>query len=187
MIQFCYASTDDELQQIVALQSINLPTTITAEELAAEGFVTVRHTRAILQRMNQLYGHTIAKVGEQVVAYALCMQKEIRDDIPTLYPLFEKIDTLQFNGAWLRDTAYYVMGQICIAKAWRGRGIFPQLYATQRRQLSAHFDYSITSVALRNPRSLRAHQKVGFQIINQYRDEAGHDWAILLWDWHSNE
>ena len=54
------------------------------------------------------------------------------------------------------------MGQICIDKPWRGRGLFDQLYAAHRQHLSGRYDCCITEVATRNGRSMSAHLRVGF-------------------------
>jgi RimJ/RimL family protein N-acetyltransferase len=74
------------------------------------------------------------------------------------------------------------MGQICVGKAWRGQGVFDLLYRAHRRYLREAYDFCITEVATRNVRSMRAHQRVGFTVIDRYRD-ATDEWALLRWDW----
>jgi ribosomal protein S18 acetylase RimI-like enzyme len=185
MIQLGHAVSTDELQQIIDLQAINLPSSISAVELAKEGFVTFQHSLSLLQEMNSPYPHIIAKDGNRVIAYALCMLKEYRIHIPASMPLFEKIDDIYFSEKKIRDRRYYVMGQICIAKEFRGQGIFEKLYQQHKRQMSAHFDFVLTSVAYHNPRSMRAHEKVGFDIVQEYHDDAGAPWAIMLWNFEN--
>jgi len=77
---------------------------------------------------------------------------------------------------------FYVMGQVCVGKPWRGKGVFDLLYQAHRRHLRARFDCSVTEVAMRNTRSLRAHERVGFTVIDRYRDQTD-DWAVIRWDW----
>ena len=74
------------------------------------------------------------------------------------------------------------MGQICIARPWRGRGVFDLLYDAHRVWLSGSYDSTITEVAIRNTRSMRAHLRVGFTVLERYRD-ATDEWAVLRWDW----
>ena len=52
MIYYKTASTIEELNQILALQQENLPEAISEEEQKLEGFVTVRHTFDMLNRVN---------------------------------------------------------------------------------------------------------------------------------------
>lgn len=42
----------DEVRQILQLQADNLPASLTPGEMTTQGFVTVRHDLAVLQRMN---------------------------------------------------------------------------------------------------------------------------------------
>jgi RimJ/RimL family protein N-acetyltransferase len=132
--------------------------------------------------MNSPYPHIIAKDGDTVVGYTLVMQRDLRDEIPVLIPMFDEIDKLTYNGRLLKDTAYVVMGQVCIAREYRGKGIFEGLYAEMARRMKSDFDVIITEVSSRNTRSLRAHDKIGFEKIHEYRDKDGEDWVIVLWN-----
>ena len=47
-IQFATVSTADEVREILELQAENLPSALTPETMATEGFVTVRHDASVL-------------------------------------------------------------------------------------------------------------------------------------------
>jgi hypothetical protein len=168
--------SERELRQILELQQRNLARNLPPDEVAAQGFVTVEHTVELLQRMHALAPSIVARDGAALAGYALVMPPECRAFIPVLVPMFERLDALGDQGS------YYIMGQICVDKPWRGRGVFDQLYAAHRQHLRGRYDCSITEVALRNGRSLRAHLRVGFKVIERYRD-ATDDWAVVRWDW----
>lgn len=182
MIAYELSNAKATLQQILELQFKNLESQITLNELKQEGFVTVHHTMELLSSIGGDYGHMVAKANGKVVAYALVMLKEFGNSIPVLVPMFEKINTLYFKNDALLHANYLVMGQVCVDKAYRGKGLFYELYTQMKLHLSQDFDYLITEVATRNPRSIRAHQKLGFECIHNYQAE-GEDWDILLWDW----
>ncbi len=74
------------------------------------------------------------------------------------------------------------MGQICISEAFRGQGIFEKLYLKHKEIYSGKFDICLTEVSVRNKRSMKAHERVGFQTIHTFKDKTD-DWNILLWDW----
>jgi RimJ/RimL family protein N-acetyltransferase len=74
------------------------------------------------------------------------------------------------------------MGQVCVAREFRGQGVFDLMYRAHREHLRARYDRSVTEIAVRNVRSMRAHARVGFRVIDRYRDETD-DWAIVAWDW----
>lgn len=182
MLIFTTASTDQDLQQILALQQVNLSKNISTEESRSQGFVTVEHDFEILKAMNDACPHIIAKVDDQVVGYTLVMLEQFKNRIPILIPMFEKVNQLQWNNRIIGDLKYFIMGQVCIAKEWRGQGIFSGLYKQMKTALSDRFDCIITEIATRNTRSMRAHEKVGFEVLETYEGET-EEWAIVGWDW----
>ena len=178
MVQYGIATSDEDLRQILALQHKNLPVNISEEEAQTQGFVTVHHEFDLLKRMNEPYPHIVAKHGERVVGYTLVMLRSFQNDIPVLVPMFKEIDAIVHEGQLLGTCKYFIMGQVCIDKDYRGQGIFTGLYREMQRRMNPYFDYIITEVDKSNTRSMRAHEKVGFKNVHEYR--SGKDWAILL-------
>jgi ribosomal protein S18 acetylase RimI-like enzyme len=176
------AQKQDELEQILALQQSNLQANNGLAEIESQGFVTVQHSLETLQMMNQLAPSIIIKDNDAVIAYALVMLKSCRNLIATLEPMFAEFDNIEWNGNALDAFKYYVMGQVCISKNYRGIGLFDQLYQKHREIYSEEYDFVLTEVALRNKRSLRAHERVGFKTVHSYKDMTD-EWAVILWDW----
>ena len=176
------AETSTELQQILQLQEINLAQNVPMENKKANGFVTVKHDFHVLEKMNATAPQIIAKDGEHVVGYALVMPKEFSAFVPVLVPMFEMFEKLSYKEKTLTDYSYYVMGQICIADTHRGKGIFEQLYAKHKEVYAKKYELCLTEVSSSNPRSMRAHEKVGFKTIHNFDDKTD-NWNIMLWDW----
>jgi hypothetical protein len=59
--------------------------------------------------------------------------------------------------------------------------LLARLYHQVRRSAGDAYDVCVTEIATRNPVSIRAHEKMGFEIISSYRG-AGEDWVIVAWD-----
>lgn len=177
-ITFTTAQTDQDLQQILHLQKENQPKNLSPEEIQAQGFVTVEHNFPLLKKMNFPHPHIIAKIDNQVVAYALVMLSAMREEIPVLISMFEKIDKLTINGQPLAEIPYFVMGQVCVAKSCRGQGVFGGLYRKMAEEMKSDFDYIITEIATRNTRSMRAHEREGFEVLLKFKD-AVEEWAIV--------
>ena len=182
--QFTTVSTADEIRQIAELQAANLPSALTPERMASQGFVTVRHELGALERMNQRAPAIVAKAGDRVVGYALVMPREFAPFVPILRPLFDTLDSLTWKGASLRDQPrWFVMGQVCITEEYRGQGIFDGLYRTMAARYRETYDFTVTEVAARNTRSLRAHARAGFQTLHVYRDDTtGEEWHVIVLD-----
>src|SRR5260370_38979966 len=108
----------------------------------------------------------IAREGERLAGYALVMAFECRSFLPILEPMFVRLDRLR-----IQQQRFYVMGQICVARPWRGRGIFDLLYRSHRYHLRTRYVFSVTEGSPRNTRSMRAHQRSRLPENSHYRDE----------------
>jgi len=177
MIEARPVSNERELEQILALQRENLARSLSPDEVASQGFVTVEHSLEILRKMHALEPSIVATDGRELAGYALVMPVECRAFLPVLEPMFARFERLGLNRE-----KFYVMGQICVGPAWRGKGVFDVLYQAHRTRFRDRYTSTITEVATRNPRSMRAHARVGFEVIDRYRD-ATDEWAIIRWDW----
>lgn len=183
--QLKLTETSAELQGILDLQRENLLSEISEKESADQGFVTVQHSLDQLSLMHDIEPHVIAKDGDRVIGYILAMTKESKNLVPVLVPMFEQFDHLDFGGKPLPAYDYLVIGQICVDKNYRGQGIFDKMYQTYLETFSDRYDFAITEIAISNKRSLKAHQRVGFEIIHEFSDFA-QNWAIVVWNWKND-
>jgi GNAT superfamily N-acetyltransferase len=164
------------------LQQANLSTRVSADTAVSQGFVTLHHSFDLLKKMNEANPQVIAKDGDQVVGYALVMLPSFQDLVPALKPMFALFDGLEFNGKKISGYNYYVMGQICVAEGYRGAGVFDGLYQKHRELYGKKYDLVVTEIASRNTRSMRAHQRVGFQVVHAFQDAIDY-WEVLVWAW----
>ncbi|SNR56899.1 Predicted acetyltransferase, GNAT superfamily [Maribacter sedimenticola] len=170
-INYTSASTTEELMQILSIQQMNLRSSVTATEMAREGFVTVEHSLELLTKMNNAFPHTIAKHMGKVVGYALSMTQDFKDDISVLRPMFTEIEKNHLQN-------YITMGQICVAKTHRKQGVFRGLYAAMQKIAFPTYTSIITEVDATNSRSLSAHYAIGFTKICTY-NSLGQDWELI--------
>ncbi len=182
MVSIELSVAPDDLARIIALQKANHADSVAAELWQSEGFVTMQYTVAQLQAICGPYQHVVAKVDGELVGYALVLLQEHRAAFPILYDMFDKIDAGAFAGQPLRTTPYFVMGQVCIARAMRGQGLFRRLYHALRAQMRADFALCVTEVSTRNGRSMGAHLDVGFAPITLAAPDPS-EWRVIAWDW----
>lgn len=169
-----------DLQRILELQRANLAANIDGGELRSQGFVTAVHSLESLQQLHALGPSIIARAGAELAGYALTMLVEARRFVPILDPMFQLLEQLSWRGRPLHQLNHYVMGQVCVAKAFRGQGVFDALYAGHRAAYRDRFELLVTEVSVRNARSLRAHERVGFEPLHRYRDEVD-EWLVIGW------
>ena len=180
-LRYCTATMDEELAQILTLQQANHASSLSEADAARDGFVTVMHSFELLKKMNHAAPQIIAKDGDAVIGYALVMLRSFSDMIPVLQPMFDRLSTINFGDKKVTDHSFYVMGQICVAENYRGKGVFDSLYQKHKELNGSNYDLCVTSVSTRNKRSMRAHERVGFEIVHTFRDQTD-EWNILVWN-----
>ena len=185
MVEIKRTETISELQGIRDLQRKNLKHLISREEADSQGFVTAEYSMEFFKAMHNTCPSIIAKVGDLVVGYALVAVKAVRQEHDLLADLFNSIDKVTFNGKLLANVNYVVVGQLCVAKEYRGQGLVKRMYNFYRDCLSSEYDYLVTDVAQDNPRSLKAHKSTGFQVV-EVLTYGGVSWDIVLWDWRNS-
>jgi len=175
-ITYHRAKTPEELKAILELQQQNLRESLSEKQKEKEGFVTIKHNFNILKKMNDAYPHCIAKDNGIVVGYALCMLKEFKKDIPFIIPMLKEVNT--FLKAENRKVNYIVMGQVCISKNKRGKGVFRGLYNFMAQELKKDFNAIITEASVKNKRSLNAHKAIGFKVLKTHTSN-NQKWEII--------
>lgn len=181
-LKITLARKDYQLKQILELQRANLVENINSETAISQGFVTARHDLPLLRRMNAAAASVIAIEGRKVLGYALAMTRDFGREMPLLTPLFERQDAIEHRGALLGQTDYLVMGQICVAEEARGQRLADRMYKYMRGCYHPRFPYCVTGIDARNTRSMRVHERIGFEELDRFRAD-GHDWVLVIWNW----
>jgi hypothetical protein len=178
------AKTERHFIGILELQALNTVANLPNAVIEREGFVTARHSLQLLQKMASLTPQVIAISNDEVVGYVLSMHPELRDELDILKPMFDLLERINYKGNPLASYAIIVGGQTCIAKEFRGSGILENLYAKARQELQVDYELCVTEIAVSNFRSMKAHEKIGFETIHTYND-TNLLWNIVVWDWQT--
>jgi ribosomal protein S18 acetylase RimI-like enzyme len=168
--------------QILDLQQQNLAANLTEEQKKSQGFVSLVHTLAILERMNAAEPSMIAMDGDKIAGYCLSMTEEFKVDFPDLQPMYREIAAMQSRGEIIQG-AYITIGQVCVAQHYRGQGVLDSLYEAFKKEFSSRYAFVVTEISSKNQRSLQAHKRVGFSVVYTHR---GGEWLTVLWDWSRN-
>lgn len=176
--------SEADLIGILALQQANLRRSLPADVASQQGFVTLQYTLDQMRQMHQAGPSVVAKDGDTVVGYVITTLPETRQFVPELANLFDQIDTLAYQNRPLPTYAYYVAGQVCVANGYRGQALLDRMYQHHRTIYAEQFQLLITDISALNTRSLRVHERIGFQSLQRfYEPTAGEDWVVVVWDW----
>jgi GNAT superfamily N-acetyltransferase len=175
------ASTEQHFEQILHLQSQNLISAISEGQQALRGFVFAEHTIPLLKMMADHLPQVIALSNGRVVGYNLAMPASMKNTMPSLVPMFMEFERSQYQGKLLTKYHFIVGGQVCVDKDFRGQGLLRRLYHETRDRLPPGYQLCVTEVSSRNVVSLKAHEKMGFEVVSTYRD--GKElWKVVVWD-----
>ena len=182
MLYATEVTTDDELMQINKLNQKNLKLNVSQHDQEEQGFVTWLYPVTLLQQVHNLAPSIIVKDDDKVVGYALVTPVEAGSFHPDLQTMISNLETIIYKNKPLSSYTYYIMGQVCIDKNYRGKGIFNMLFQKHKELYKEKYQLLVTEISTANYRSQKAHEKVGFTTIYNYSD-ALDEWNVVVWDW----
>jgi ribosomal protein S18 acetylase RimI-like enzyme len=178
---FDVASTSEHFEQILQLQRQNLLSVIGKEQQAQQGFVFAEHSVPLLKRMAAELPQVIAISVANVIGYNLAMSASMRNEMPSLVPMFQEFERCKYRDRPIASYRFMVGGQVCVDKDFRGHGLLSRLYHETRDRLPSGYELCVTEVSARNSRALKAHQKMGFEVVSTYHDGT-ELWKVVVWD-----
>jgi predicted GNAT superfamily acetyltransferase len=180
----CLATTDREIQEIRDLQEVNLKENVTAENRLSDGFLTAKYELDFLKAMNDLTPAIIAKQKGVLVGYALATDRSLLAQHPLLNDLGTQINKILFGVKFISDFDYLVVGQLCVEKEVRGRGLAQDIYAQFKATYENRYPFAVTDIDQVNHSSLRTHLKVGFITLSTL-NYGESNWDVVVWDWRN--
>jgi ribosomal protein S18 acetylase RimI-like enzyme len=178
--------TEQELIGLKLLQTNNLRRLVGEAEAMKEGFVTSEYSLELLKKMHEIYPSIIVKEGDEVVGYTIVTNKAVFGEHPELDHLFNTLDATKYNNVFLKAYPYILIGQVCVGKSHRGQGWVPKMYDFYKSNHAKNYKYLVTDISQANKRSIRMHEKIGFEIIGVI-EQVGTGWDIVLWDWNATK
>lgn len=181
-MKICLANNVREIEEIKILQTRNLKENISLKSRSIDGFLTASYSINFLIKMNQLTPAIIAKQDDVVVGYVLATDKSQLSYHPLLNDLSCQINKISFKKKTIGDFNYLVVGQLCVAKEFRGKGVAQRLYFHFKKVYKNRYPFAVTDVDQKNNASLRMHSKVGFKTLStlNYGEST---WNVVVWDW----
>ena len=184
MLYVTTVTSQKELEQIQKLSLQNLKQSLSDVEMEEQGFVSWFYSLELLKKMHQLAPSVIVKEKDrdEVIGYALVTLKEAGSFHEDLQAMITNLRNICFLNKPLLEHEFYIMGQVCIHKDYRGKGVFNLLYNHHKKSYSKDYNLLVTEISTSNKRSIKAHKNLGFKNIHTYRDSMD-EWNVVVWDW----
>lgn len=182
MLYSAIVTTDEELWQINKLNQKNLKANLSLSEQQEQGFVSWLYSFSLLKQLHSLAPSIMVKDQDKVVGYALVTPIEAAGFHPDLQAMINNLENIQYKNKPLSSYQYYVMGQVCIDKDYRGKGVFTMLFEKHEVLYKEKYGLLVTEISTANFRSQKAHENVGFKTIDSYKDPLD-EWNVVVWEW----
>lgn len=142
----------------------------------SNGFVTTNITKeqmaALILNEN---GVTIAKDGDKIVAFALAASWKFWSVWPFFVNMIKELPKFSFEGESLSTENTYQYGPVCVDSAYRGSGVFEQVFAASLASMKDRYPLMATFINMVNPRSYAAHtRKAGMEEVGRFDYNQNH-------------
>jgi len=136
-----------------------------------DGFVTTAFSKEDLyQLITQEQGLFIAIRDKKIVAYAMSASWEFWSKWSMFSFMIEDLKNCTYKGVQLTTRNSYQYGPICIDKSVRGSGVLETIFTFALEKMSQRFEYLVTFVNKKNPRSFEAHRrKLGLEVLREFK------------------
>lgn len=134
-----------------------------------DGFVTTLFDEdQFKQLIEDESGLFIACDGDEIIGYAMAASWEYWSKWPLFQHMIKELPYTEYMGKILSLENSYQYGPIAIHKDYRGSHVFPNLFEFSRIEMNKRYPILITFINKINPRSFKAHQKLGLDIIKEF-------------------
>lgn len=170
MIEYKVAD-DADIEGARLLLDENFRGTLDTDEMK-DGFISVRFSFDDLKEMANDGITIVARAGDKI-AGVLCTQTcdyNLRK-VPLGARLIGAMQDKLISGVPIEADKSLVCGPVCISKDFRGQGVLVKLYDALKIAAAGKFTTGLTLVSQANPRSIRAHEKLGFEKIETFESD----------------
>ena len=141
---------------ILRLNSANFIANL-AEQDRRDGFLSAVFTPEQTAAMAEDLGTTVAIVDGALAGFLCAFRNDFDHGSPVVAKMIESYDRMRFEGKLLSSYNTYAYGPVCIARAYRRKGLLRGLYEEQKRELAGKFEVGVALIARNNPHSMQAH------------------------------
>lgn len=153
---FIRQALPDDFDAILHLQKTNTPRSLTEKEKRQQGYIISEMTREHLQRINENVAILVACENGHLIGF-VCLTPKTTQPCPPVVAAMLNEASAQKRHPLLFGKRVFLYGPVCIAKAYRGRGVLRQLFEATKKYLYERYDTGIAFIADDNPHSLAAH------------------------------
>ena len=156
-----------DIRGILSLQEANLVSNMTELE-KEQGFVTTPFVPAQINEIIAQDGLFVAEDDGHIVAYIFGGSWTYYGQWEIFNYMSSRFPDLSFGDFLVTRENSFQYGPICIAKTHRGKGLMNKIYEEMRTVMIHRYPLAVTFINSTNQISCRAHNKLGWEIIDEF-------------------
>ncbi|MEP1096357.1 MAG: GNAT family acetyltransferase [Cyclobacteriaceae bacterium] len=160
-------ATPSDISGILALQKLYLHRSLSPEERKS-GFVTTPFSREQIQNRVENNGLFVTEEGGQIIAYVFAGKWEFFEQWPIFPYMTSRFSNLKFQDFDISTASTFQYGPVCVDLAYRGKKVFNAVFEEMRLEWRKKFPLSITFINSVNEVSVKAHAKLGWEVIDRF-------------------
>lgn len=160
-------ATSSDIDGIVKLQKLNLFAELTEEE-RKDGFVTTPFTTQQIETCIDNSGLFVTEDQDKIIAYLFTGTWVFFEQWPIFPYMTSRFSDLKFQDFEISTQATFQYGPVCVDKNYRGRNVFNLVFEAMRLAWIKKFPLSITFINAVNEVSVKAHAKLGWEVIDHF-------------------
>ncbi len=134
-----------------------------------DGFVTTLFTENQFRRLiEEENGLALACDGDKIIGYAMSASWDYWSEWPLFQHMIKTLPDTEYMGRTLSINNSYQYGPVAVHSDYRGGEVFPNLFEFSRKEMKKRYPILITFVNQINPRSYKAHLKIGLDLIKKF-------------------
>lgn len=149
----------EDYPQILQLQKENASSELNEDQKRQQGFIVSTMNEEQLHAINQDLGVWVVMDGQQLAGFVCLTSLHFSPRPPVVDALLTRLPESLFEGAALTSYSLFLYGPVCLAKAYRGKGLLRQLYVAVKQNMAGRFSVGVAFIDTENPHSLEAHKE----------------------------
>ncbi len=166
MLEFRRARGAD-FEGMVELQDLYLAANLQPDQ-KRDGFLSARFSAEQFAAMDPDLCLVVGVDNDRVKAFLCSSTPEYNMDFALPRTLVERFPHVTFEGKLLSEWKTCICGPACVDREWRGKGIVERLYEKCFELLPTDYELAVIFVSTDNPRSIRAHEKLGMVVLDNF-------------------
>ena len=163
---FRRAATAD-FESLVSLQNSNLASNL-SDQQRLDGFLSMGFSAKQFADINDDLTVIVGTEVEIVKAFLCASTLQFNAQFALPKTMIDRFPHAIYDSKPLSEWSACIAGPVCIDAALRGQGVLKMLYDCFYNIAPVKYELATVFVSADNPRSIRAHEKLGMRIVDDF-------------------